>query len=128
MSGIIKTSSAAMLLEQWGIWAWSAPDRLGYTSPMMQIMHDNVERKERRYILVITDDVAMEVDAGVCALHRLQPGVAKVVRLYCLYRKNMIEIAEIMGCSRKLVANMYDQGVMWMDGYLSNSEKYAIAS
>lgn len=126
--GVIKTSDAAQLLEQWGLWAWTAPDRLGYSSPMLQILHDNVERKERRYILVISDEAAMAVDGAMCLLHKLQPQVANVVRLHCLYRLDYVDIAEHMKCSRKMVANLFDQGAMWVDGHLASSEKYLAAS
>lgn len=126
--GVIKTSDAVRLLEQWGLWAWTASDRLGYSSPMLQIVQDNVERKERRHLVMITDEVAMVVDSAVCLLFRLQPRVANVVRLHCLYRLDYVEVAEIMGCSRKMVANLFDQGAMWIDGHLAASEKYAEAS
>lgn len=124
---VIKTSDAVRLLEQWGLWAWTAPDRLGYTSPMLQIVHDNVERRERRYIVMISDDVGMALDDAMCILNRLQPRVAKVVRLHCLYRLDYVEIAELEKCSRKMVANLFDQGAMWIDGHLAASEKYATA-
>lgn len=124
---VIKTSDAVRLLEQWGLWAWTAPDRLGYSSPMLQILQDNVERKERRHLVLISDDVAMEVDAAMCLLHRLQPRAANVVRLHCLYRLDYVEIAELEKCSRKMVANLFDQAAMWIDGHLAASEKYATA-
>lgn len=124
---VIKTSDAVRLLEQWGLWAWTAPDRLGYTSPMLQIMQDNVERKERRYLVVISDEVAMEVDEAMCLLNRLQPKVANVVRLHCLYRLDFVEIAEREKFSRKMAAALFDQGAMWIDGHLAAGEKYAAA-
>ena len=125
--GVIKTSDAVRLLEQWGLWAWTAPDRLGYTSPMLQIMRDNVERKERRHLVLISDEVAMEVDGAMCLLNRLQPKVANVVRLHCLYRLDFVEIAEREKFSRKMAAALFDQGAMWIDGHLAASEKYAAA-
>lgn len=124
---VIKTSDAVRLLEQWGLWAMSAPVRLGYTSPMLQIVHDNVERKERRYIVLINDDTGMVLDDAVCLLNQLQPQVAKVVQLHCLYRLDYVEIAEREKCSRKMVANLFDQGAMWIDGHLAAGEKYAAA-
>lgn len=126
--GVIKTSDAAQLLEQWGLWAWTAPDKLGYASPMLQILKDNVERKDRRYMLMISDDAAMVVDEAVTLLAKLQPQVARIVVLHCLYRQDYVDIAEREKCSRKMVANLFDQGAMWVDGHLAASEKYLAAS
>lgn len=126
--GLIKTSDAVNLLEQWGLWAWTSPDRLGYSSPMLQILHDNVERKERRYIVLISDEAAMAVDEAVCLLAKLQPQVARVICLHCIYRQDYVDIAELMGCSRKMVASLFDQGAMWVDGHLAAADKYAAAS
>lgn len=125
VSGQISTMNTAQRLEQWGLWARNNPDKLGYSSIMLKIIQDNIERKHRRYIYVITDDEAMDINDAMAALKRCQPKVSDAIHFYCVGRMTFEDMGDRLNCSRKMAANLYDQGLMWVEGYFSLKEMVA---
>lgn len=122
MSGTIKTSDVARLLEQWGIWAWTGVPRLEAKSMTLQIIQDNIELKRRRAFAMITDEQAEQIDSAVSALKRCQPLTWEAVTSFYLLRMDGIDIAQAMGGSQKLALARIDQGIMWIEGRLSGIE------
>ena len=119
MAALMKTSSAVYLLEQWGIWARTALDRLGYVSPLLRILRENVEVRDARMPLLITDEQGCAIDAAVSLLAKSQGLVAQTLWLHYAKNKSFVEVAEKLDCSRKMAANLHDQGVMWVEGFVA---------
>ena len=122
MATAIKTSAAITLLEQWGIWSRTALDRLGYVSPLLRILRDNVEGRDARMPLLITDEQGSAIDAAVSLLAKSQGLVAQTLWLHYARGKSFVEVAEKLDCSRKMAASLHDQGVMWIDGFFAGEE------
>lgn len=119
----IKMGTAAYLLGQWGLWSRSSGLRLGYTSPLLRILNDNVEQSHGpRLSCLISDELAALVDAAVCELGRGQVLVARALWLHYVRGQTTVDMAEALGCTRQMAAQLRDHGVMWVDGWFARGE------
>lgn len=124
MGIIVKTSSAAKILEQWGLWARTDRGPAGYKSQILAIMVDNVEqRKVTRTPRWITDDQGAAIDAALCHLGTVNWMTARCLWLHYFKGWCFIDIAEELNCSRNMVSGLHGDGIMWLDGYCAGIEE-----
>lgn len=124
MSGVIKTRTGHNILRQWGLWSNERALAIGYSSPMKDIIEDNIEQnRTAREPVIITDDQACAIDAAVCLFAQTNHFAAKVLWLHYVRGKKFIYMTDDIGGSRQMVSNLHDQGVMWIEGYFANCEK-----
>src|SRR5690606_28785700 len=101
------------MLEQWGYWRMGGMGVARYVSPAGVCMKAVTPCTSKSY--VITDEVAMAVDAAVARLCRRDPEMGDFVWLYYGAKWAAKRIANKHGISEGKARELIKTGVGWID-------------
>ena len=108
------------LLEQWGSWRMAGMGVPRYVSQLAAVMNQfNPEPSTQSY--VITDDVALVVDAALARLIKREQQMGDFVWFYFGAKWPANRIARESGMSERKAWELIKAGVAWIDGAIDRS-------
>jgi hypothetical protein len=112
------------LLEQWGAWRMAGMGVPRYVSPVAAMMNQfNPEPSTQSY--VITDDVALVVDAALARLIKREQQMGDFVWYYFGAKWPVNRVAREHGISERKAWELIKAGVAWIDGAIDQTTEAA---
>lgn len=111
----------------WAAWAraGSAVRSLGYKSPTLTLLRDNVGGDRwNPPSVAVSDDEGMAVDIAVTRLFHRKPDLHRALYLHYVVGKSFRDVAREMGggVSHQTVSGWVSQAVSWIDGHFDGVE------
>jgi hypothetical protein len=107
------------LLEQWGSWRMSGMGVPRYVSQLASVIAQ-ANPCDDTVSYVITDEVAMLVDATIARLIKRNQQMGDFVWLYFGAKWTMVRIGEAHRMSERSAREVIRNGVSWIDGALGD--------
>lgn len=103
------------LLEQWGWWRMDGMGVPRYVSPLQALIRDNVPAEGGVKEYVVTDDLALVVDAAVARLLKRSQQMGDFVWYYFGAKWPALRIARETQMSEAKAREIIKAGVAWID-------------
>ncbi|MDT4832706.1 hypothetical protein FQZ97_662720 [compost metagenome] len=98
---VMKIEATEFLMEQYGLWVWSANGVPRCSSPLLALMLRNPANQKRfsSAVPLISDDRALMVDSFLAGLVKEDPEAVKSMTLYFVHGLTYREVGQQMGKS-----------------------------